>query len=170
MRFPSNQFRFRVALTIAASATMTLSFGAYAAVSVTFTNSDQYADMPFTQSGKDEVLNSLRNHFEKLGAKLPAGQDLKIDVSDVDLAGSIEPARASTNADFRILRGGADWPMIKFKFVVEGAGKVIKSGEARVTDLNYLRGFNHYRSSESLRYEKAMLDDWFARHIASAKK
>ncbi len=170
MRFPSNQFRLRVALTIAAAATMTLSFGAHAAVSVTFTKSDQYADMPFTQSGKDEVLNSLRNHFEKLGAKLPAGHDLKIDVIDVDLAGTIEPARANTNADFRILRGGADWPMIKLKYVVEENGKVAKSGEARISDLNYLRGMNRYSTNEPLRYEKAMLDDWFARDIAPAKK
>ncbi len=143
---------------------------AYSAVTVTFTKSETYADMPFSQSGKDDVFAELRRHFEKLGAKLPSGQDLKIEVRDIDLAGAIEPQRMSTNSDFRILRGGADWPMIELKYVIEAEGKSVKTGEARVNDLNYLRGLNRYSANEPLRYEKKMLDEWFQREIISATK
>ncbi len=146
-----------------------ISSDAYPAVTVTFTKPDQFTDMPFSNSGRDEVFRVLQQHFEKLGAKLPAGQDLKVDVGDIDLAGTIEPARANSSADFRILRGGADWPMIKLRYAVEEKGKAIKSGEARVSDLNYLREFNRYSTNEPLRYERKMLDDWFAKEIAPAR-
>ena len=33
------------------------------------------------------VMEDLKKHFDKLGASLTAGQDLKIDVLDIDLAG-----------------------------------------------------------------------------------
>ncbi len=143
--------------------------GAHAAATVNFIQPDNYADMPSSQSDKDDVYKELQHHFQKLAAKLPAGQDLKIDIRDINLAGSIEPTRISSIGDYRILRGGADWPMIEFKFTIEAAGKVVKSGDARVSDFNYLRGFNRYSANEPLRYEKKMLDDWFKTEMVGGK-
>jgi hypothetical protein len=140
-----------------------------AAVSVTFTKSDQYIDVPFSPSDREDTLKTLRQHFEKLGAKLPAGQDFKVEVLDVDLAGRVEPSRMSAANELRVLRGGADWPMIQLRYTVEADGKTIKQGEARLTDLNYLRHMNRYPSGEPLRYEKAMIDDWFAKEVAASK-
>jgi hypothetical protein len=71
--------------------------------------------------------------------------------------------------DLRVLRGGADWPMIQLRYSVEAAGKPLKQGEAKISDQNYLNHMNRYPSSEPLRYEKAMLDDWFKKEILSAK-
>ncbi len=157
-------------IVFAAASTIIFASNAYATVSVNFTKPNTYADMPFSDSGKEDVYKVLRQHFAKLGAKLPAGQDLKIDVRDINLAGSIEPQRINTNGDFRILRGGADFPMMEFKYAIEAQGKVLKSGDARVTDFNYLRGYNRYSANESLRYEKKMLDDWFVKEISAADK
>ena len=156
-------------LALAATGAIIFAANTYATVSVNFTKPESYADMPFSDSGKEDVYKELRRHFDKLGARLPAGQDLKIDVRDINLAGSIEPQRISTNSDFRILRGGADFPMMEFKYVIETQGKVVKSGDARVSDLNYLRGLNRYSANEPLRYEKRMLDEWFVNEIAPTK-
>ena len=156
-------------LVFAAAGAIIFTANAYAAVSVNFTKPEGFADMPFSDSGKEDVYKELRRHFDKLGAKLPAGQDLKIDVRDINLAGSIEPQRISTNGDFRILRGGADFPMMEFKYVIEADGKVVKSGDARISDFNYLRGLNRYSANEPLRYEKKMLDEWFVKEIAPTK-
>ena len=142
---------------------------ANAAVTVTFTKADQYVDVPFSPSDRDATLKTLKEHFEKLGGKLPSGQDLKIEVLDVDLAGRAEPSSMSSANELRVLRGGADWPMIQLRYSVEAAGKPLKQGEARISDLNYLNHMNRYPSGESLRYEKAMLDDWFKKEILSAK-
>lgn len=151
---------FRPAL-VATAAVLALEAGsAGAAVTVTFPKSEGYMDMPFSASDKDRVLKDLQSHFDKLGAKLPPGQDLTVEVLDIDLAGRIEPQFRFGN-DVRILKGRADWPVIQLRYRIESQGKVLRSGDARVDDKSYLDRFNRYSANESLRYEKRMLDDWF---------
>ena len=151
---------FRPAL-VATAAVLALEAGsAGAAVTVTFPKSEGYMDMPFSASDKDRVLKDLQSHFDKLGAKLPPGQDLTVEVLDIDLAGRIEPHFRFGN-DVRILKGRADWPVIQLRYRIESQGKVLRSGDARVDDKSYLDRFNRYSANESLRYEKRMLDDWF---------
>ena len=133
---------------------------AIAAVTVTFTHPEGYADMPFAPWDRERVIKELQNHFEKLGAKLPQGQDLKVEVLDIDLAGRIEPQLRFGN-DIRVLKGRADWPTIALRYSVESQGKVLGSGEARIDDKSYLDHFNRYSANEPLRYEKRMLDEWF---------
>jgi hypothetical protein len=142
---------------------------ANAAVTVTFTKADQYIDVPFSPSDREATLKTLKEHFEKLGSKLPSGQALKIEVLEIDLAGRSEPSRMSSANDLRVLRGGADWPMIQLRYSLEAGGKSLKQGEAKISDLNYLNHLNRYPSGEPLRYEKAMLDDWFKKDVLSAK-
>jgi hypothetical protein len=161
--------KFLTLLALLTSVSATTPMVSNAAVMVTFTKADQYIDVPFAPSDREATLKTLKEHFEKLGSKLPSGQDLKIEVLEVDLAGRAEPSRMSGTNDLRVLRGGADWPMIQLRYSVETAGKPLKQGEARISDLNFLNHMNRYPSSESLRYEKAMLDDWFKKEILSAK-
>lgn len=158
-----------VASALAFVALTTFSPTASAAVVVTFTKADQYVDLPFMLSDREDVLKTLKQHFEKLGTKLPAGQDFNVEVLDVDLAGRLEPSKMGTGSELRVLRGGADWPMIELRYRIESGGKTLRAGEARVTDLNYLRHLNRYSAGETLRYEKAMLDDWFTKEILPPK-
>lgn len=133
---------------------------AIATVTVTFTQPEGYTDMPFASWDRERVMKELQNHFDKLGAKLPQGQDLKVEVLDIDLAGRIEPQSRFGN-DIRVLKGRADWPTISLRYSVESQGKVLGSGEARIDDKSYLDHFNRYSANEPLRYEKRMLDEWF---------
>ena len=151
---------FRPALVATAAVLALEAGGAGAAVMVTFPKSEDYVDMPFAASDKDRVIKDLQSHFDKLGAKLPAGQDLTVEVLDIDLAGRIEPHLRLGN-DVRILKGRTDWPVIQLRYRIEAQGKVLRSGDARVDDKSYLDRFNRYSANESLRYEKRMLDDWF---------
>jgi hypothetical protein len=64
-----------------------------------------------------------------------------------------------------VLRGAADWPRIQLRFSLEQNGQVLKSGEAQLSDMNYLNHINRYFDGESLRYEKQMIDDWFEKTI-----
>ncbi|MBL8513263.1 MAG: DUF3016 domain-containing protein, partial [Betaproteobacteria bacterium] len=124
-----------VALGLAASGT------AMAGVNVKFTDADHFTDMPFTQWDRAEVMKQFEDHFAKLAQSLPAGQDLKVEVTDIDLAGSVDYTRHA-GRDLRVLRGMADWPRINFKYSVEAGGKAVKSGNATVSDMNYLRTQN----------------------------
>ena len=156
--------RYLRLILLASSATLSFAASnAIAAVTVTFTQPERYVDMPFASWDKERVMKDLRGHFDKLGATLPPGQDLKIEVQDIDLAGRIEP-NTRFGHDIRVLKGGADWPVIQLRYSVEADGKVLKSGDARVSDMTYLNHgsqLNRYSANEPLRYEKRMLDEWF---------
>jgi hypothetical protein len=135
-----------------------------AATTVNYIAPEKFADMPFSHFDKERVQKALTEHLEQLGAKLPAGQNLKVDITDIDLAGEPQPG-AHRASDFRVLRGGADWPRIELRYTIESQGSVVKNGEAKLSDMNYLRSFNRYSSNEYLRYEKRMLDEWFKNQV-----
>ena len=137
------------------------SSAAWAGTEVQFSTPDQYTDVPFNPQERDEVLKELSRHFEKLGASLPPGQTLKIDVTDVDLAGRENPSLRA-GQDIRVMNGRVDWPRMRLHYVLEQDGKVIRSGDAALSDMSYLSRINHYFSNEKLRYEKLMIDDWYA--------
>ena len=94
---------------------------AHGGVTVNFVEPEKFTDMPFNSYDKQRVMEDLKKHFDKLASGLSAGQDLKIDVLDIDLAGRIEPNR--TTQDLRILRGHADWPAITLRYNLESQGK-----------------------------------------------
>jgi hypothetical protein len=137
---------------------------ASAAVTVTYVEPDKFSDLPFVTWEREDTLKSLTEHFTKLGNSLPPGQDLRIEVLDVDLAGRAIPS-ARLGRDIRVLRGQADWPRMTLRFSLEQNGQVLKSGEAQLSDMNYLNHMSHYFDSEPLRYEKQMIDDWFEKTI-----
>jgi hypothetical protein len=122
--------------------------------------------MPFHQMEREELLERLSEHFVKLAKTLPAGQQLQVEVLDVDLAGAIEPFTRGMQ-QVRVLRGQADWPRMHLRYSIVQDGKVIKSGEDQLRDMSYLNRANRYAPGELLRYEMRMLDEWFSKTVAA---
>ena len=140
-----------------------------AAVSVTYVQPDKFSDLPFVTWEREDTLKTLTEHFTWLGSALPPGQDLRIEVTDVDLAGRAIPS-VRAGREVRVLRGQADWPRIELRYALEQNGQVVKSGEARLSDMNYINHTSRYFDGEPLRYEKSMIDDWFEKTIAPLPK
>lgn len=136
---------------------------------VTYQNVSNYADMPFPQWERDEVLQNLTEHFEKLARNLPDGQQLQVEVTDVDLAGRLVPSMRF-GRDIRVLRGGADWPHLNMRFAVVQGDQVLKSGEAKLSDMAYMDRSHRFNDGDMLRYEKHMIDDWFYKEIVPKKR
>ena len=143
--------------------------GASAAVSVAFSHPESYRDLPFAQTDREAVLKELGEHFAWLGKELPAGQDLKVEVLELDMAGRIRP-NFRGGQDLRVLRGGADWPQMVLRYSLESNGRVIASGEDKLSDMDYLGHINRYADGDSLRYEKRMIDDWFRKKFAARRR
>jgi len=137
-------------------------------VSVSYVKPDEFIDMPRSPQDRAQILKEIGDHFRKLGKNLPAGQQLKVTVTDLDLAGRLEPRRWAID-DIRIMRGGADWPHMELSYVVEQNGQVVRSGSDKLSNMNYQQRLNKYFSSDALRYEKQMIDDWFQKSIAEAQ-
>jgi hypothetical protein len=141
---------------------------ASAAVKVTYTHPENYADMPFSTWDREHTLADFTDYFNQLAKALPPGQDLNIEVLDIDLAGREYPA-ARSGRDIRVVRGGADWPRMHLKYTLLQDGAVVKGGEVQLSDMNYLYHLPRYSDGDTLRYEKQMIDDWFEKNIAPAK-
>lgn len=142
---------------------------ATAAVTVTFVQPDNYRDLPFSQLERERLLKDFGEYFAKLETSLPAGQDLRIDVLDMDMAGRIVPTFRA-GQDLRVLRGGADWPHMKLRYTLSANGQVLSSGEEMLSDMSYLNHINKYSDGDSLRYEKRMVDEWFNKKFKASSK
>ncbi len=146
---------------LAAAGLLALAAGtASAGVTVNYIEPDRFSDLPFASWERDETLKELTEHFAKLGAQLPPGQDLRIDVKDIDLAGREYPTRGVR--DLRVVRSnGADWPRIDLHYTVEQDGRVLRSGDAQLRDMAFMDRIGRANDSDTLRFEKRMIDDWF---------
>lgn len=137
-------------------------------VSVTYQDPEKFSDVPSWERDRAQLLKDLTAHFQRLARQLPANQQLNVTVTDLDLAGRVEPRRRMLNNDIRILRGGADWPSMNLRYTLEQDGKVIASGDEHLKNMDYLDRLNTYSSGDTLRYEKPMIDDWFRSTFGSA--
>jgi hypothetical protein len=147
-----------------ASMVLMSSGSAFAGVTVSYFHPENYSDLPFASWERKEVMDELTEHFQKLSEALPPGVDLNVEVLDIDLAGRIHQRRAR---ELRVMKGGADWPVIHLRYAVTQNGAVVASGEERLRDMMYLdNARNRYSSGDPLRYEKRMIDEWFHKKIA----
>jgi len=156
--------------TMALAGLLALAAGsASAAVNVTWIHPENYHDLPFPGAERKEMLEQIADHFKKLGANLPPGQDLRIEITDFDPAGRLIPS-IRLGRDIRVMTGRADWPRMDLRYAIEQNGQVVKSGESQLQDMNYQQTVTHYFDSEPLRYEKQMIDAWFIKTIAPIRK
>lgn len=148
----------------AAGAAMLLlvSASAFATATVTFVDIDKMADVPHDARKREDMQFIFRQHLSQLSEQLPAGQVLKVDFLDIDLAGEEFPRVAVQ--DVRVLKGQADWPRMHLRYSIEQDGKVVGSGESNLSDPGYLMGSNRY-GQDAYSYEKQMLDDWFRKEV-----
>lgn len=150
-------------LTFAGLAALTSATAMAGGATVTFSHPEYYSDFPFSERERDEMLKETADHFIKMAARLPASQDLKVEVLDYDLAG--DRKMSAFPRDFRILKGQADWPSMVVRYTLTENGQVIKSGEERIRDMAYLQHINRYFTGDPLRYEKQMVEVWFRERL-----
>ena len=123
-------------------------------VEVRWVEPAQFSDVSRNPIERDRELQALGKYISQLGSRLPDGQSLLIEVTDLNLAGELQPF---SWRDARVLRGGADWPRMELRYSLQAGGRTLQSGQARLSDMNY---FFSLRSDE-LGYEKRMVERWF---------
>jgi hypothetical protein len=128
-------------------------------VEVRFTKPQEFSDAGRGTRDIEHTVAALGAHLQGLATRLPAGQRLQVEVMDVDLAGDTWPARWRAH-DVRVLRGRADWPSVELKYTLSQDGRVLKSGQQRVSDMNYLFTSINPRDAGEFAYERRMLTRW----------
>ena len=142
---------------------------------VIFSNPENFTDAADSQRGSDigrkGNLTELRDHLlKRANSYVPEGQKLEITVTDVDLAGEIEPWRSPQAHDVRIIKDIYS-PRIdlSYKLTDAATGAVIKEGTRQLRDLTFTMNLYADRTDPRL-YEKGLLDDWLRKEFGRVKK
>lgn len=143
-------------------------------VTVEFSDPDKFTDAADGQRGsdygRDKNLEELKDYIVQRATKmLPEGQKLAVTITDVDLAGEVEPWRSPSAQDIRIIKD-IYAPRIQLSFKLTDAnGTVIKEGKRTLSDLSYTMKLRVDRSDPRV-YDKGLLDDWLRSEFGRAKK
>lgn len=136
-----------------------------ATVEVRYLEADNFTDIGRSNWDRERALKALTTHLQKLGQTLPDNQTLRLDVTDIDLAGDIRPWGWH---ETRVLRGQADWPLISLRYTLLEGERTLKSGEVRLSDLAYMSSLSgRDRAGEELAVEKRMVRRWFTDTFAT---
>ena len=154
-------------LTAGVLALMSMPASAHAGLTVRFVDAERYSDAEVGSNGsRKETLNELRRTFATLGARyLAPGQDLAIEVLNIDLAGERLPGRSG---ETRIVTG-ATAPRISLRYTLRERGRVVRRDEEMLTDSNFQMS-TAARSGDRLAYEKELLADWFRNEFRTGRR
>jgi hypothetical protein len=99
---------------------------------------------------------------------VPAGIQLEITVTDIDLAGDFEPWRGPQFSQVRITRD-IYRPHISLEFrLTDASGSVVSAGQREISDIAYQERLVR-PPDDYLRYEKNILRDWFRNEFGDIK-
>lgn len=145
-----------------------------ARVEVIFEQPEKYTDVKDsfmgTEKGRDGYLAELKTHLqERALRRLGPGQTLTFTFTNIDLAGDFEPGRGPSSDDIRIVKDIYP-PRLNFSYkLVDESGAVLKEGQEKLTDLGFQSSASPINNGDSLRYEKALLDNWLRDKIQLPK-
>ncbi len=134
-----------------------------ATVEVTWKNPDKYRDVdPGNGSKKrfrESTFKDFEKHFTKLAESLPEDETLKIEVTDIDLAGDTHIGGIK---QLRIIKS-LYFPKLTFSYqLIANDKSIVKSESVKLKDMSFMMRSNLKYKHQALGYEKKMLDDWFA--------
>ncbi len=138
-------------------------------VTVVFKDADKFTDARsrFGGSTDQSYLDILSEHLQKVASRqLQPGQKLEITVTDVDLAGDFLPVRPQMD-QVRIIKD-VYIPRVQLSFkLTDASGKVLKSGDRQLSDMNFMNNSNIIGRNEPLFYDKALLTAWVEKEFKS---
>lgn len=140
-------------------------------VNVRWENPANFSEIRYShnsaESRRGNWVEELAEHLRKKAAmRLPAGERLDVNITDIELAGDFEPWRGVQFHDTRFMREIYP-PRITLTFTrTDATGAVVAQGERTLTDSGFLMGEGTagYRN-EPLRYERNMIDRWLSKEF-----
>lgn len=138
-------------------------------VSVQYVNPEEFTEVK--EYGQQDRINRvqylepLKAYLVKRATKmLPPGQRLQVSITDLRLAGGYERWHGPDLMHVRFMKDIYP-PRLDLDFkLVDSNGQVLREGSRKLSNLGYLQsGVSGVRSSDPLRYDKALIDSWLRR-------
>ncbi|MBL0163448.1 MAG: DUF3016 domain-containing protein [Xanthomonadales bacterium] len=133
-------------------------------VTVSWTDPAQFTEAKYGRQFRQPEPEIWLTDFQKLlvrraSAVLKAGEHLDVSITNVKLAGQVEPFHGSGATDVRVIKSIYP-PEINLSFTLTGSdGQVLASGDRKLRDLAFLDRGSASRS-EAYRFERRLLEDW----------
>ena len=145
--------------------------GPAAQIAVIFVQPQRFTDVRYSKAEPNSValLNELHTFMCKTGERyVPAGMQLEITVTDIDLAGDFEPWRGPQFGHVRITRD-IYRPHISLEFrLTDSSGSVVSAGQRQISAIDYQERFVR-PPDDYLRHEKALLHAWLRNEFGAIK-
>lgn len=124
-------------------------------------NFTDFRDSDMGYSPRNGYAEDLRERLAWLSRYyVPVGHKLEVTFTDIDMAGDFEPWRGPAWSDVRIVKE-IYAPRIVLSFrLTDAAGNIVKEGKRELKDSAFWMKVNPVAQQDTLRHEKALLDDW----------
>lgn len=144
-------------------------------VSVAWSDPAEFAEVRHSPNRYDALrgrwLTELAEHLRKRAEpRLGPGERLELTIVDVDRAGEYEPWIGVNYQDTRIVRDIYPPRMTVQSRHLGADGRVLAEGEHKLSDPGYLTGITPIDTTDSLRFEKRMIDEWLRRELLTASR
>ncbi|MFC4729169.1 DUF3016 domain-containing protein [Coralloluteibacterium thermophilus] len=118
------------------------------------------------EAARGNWVERLAEHVrDRAAPRLAPGQRLDVTFHDIRRAGNYEPWRGPQADRIRYVRDIYP-PRVDLSFRLTGAdGSVLAEGERRLSDPGFLTGASTLDGSDTLRFEKRLLDRWIQREF-----
>jgi hypothetical protein len=134
-------------------------------VKVTWTDPEQFTELRYERHFQQPRPETWLVEFQKTLVRrgdhvLQPGQHLEVTITDVKLAGRVEPWHGGGASEVRVVKSIYP-PQIKLSFnLTDKDGRVLDSGERTLRDTAFLSRGTHANGSDTYRFEKRMLKEW----------
>ena len=124
-----------------------------------------------SETDRESLLEQIRDYVMSQARRyIPEGCLLAVTFTDIDMAGDFEPWLGSRWDDVRIVRDIYP-PRIDLAFrVTDADGNILLQGERKLRDFAFMMKIRMQSDNDSLRHEKALIDDWFRLEFARARQ
>ena len=149
---------------------------AQAEVEITWQDPEKFDDVRSPSASRvkfrERIFKELDKYFNELAEDLPNGQKLVMNVTNVDLAGDVLPASFAglgrSMSEVRVVKS-IYIPRMSFNYqLLSSDGGVLQEEEVKLKDMSFLNSHNRFFSSDTLRYEKNMIAEWFEDEFAKS--
>jgi hypothetical protein len=132
---------------------------------VTWLEPEKYTDIRASNElgdgFKERVFTEFNAMFSKLAKKLPAGYQMEVTVTDLDLAGDVNGMYNRLGRDIRVIKE-LYWPRMSFSYILKNEkNELVASAKEDIKDMNFMTSIGIRSSGNSFDYEEKMLNDWF---------
>lgn len=137
---------------------------------VQWQNPENYSDIrsgnQTNKSRMRSIDNALGAEFADMAAMLPPGYRLDVTVTDLDLAGEIDPVPTRTMSETRVLKD-IYFPRMTFDYrLLDAQGAVqMEEKDVKLKDMQYMSESKSVKTNQSYYSERKMIRDWFNKDI-----